>query len=230
MAFIYETSSKEDGNMSFAWGAREDVLKNRNKFLSKHGIDPENCVAMRVDDKDVVLEVLDSKNNEVYADALITAVPNIFLMLVTGDCLPIVCHDPVHGAIGLGHGSRMSTDKKLARKIIDAMTEKFESKPQDMRVFIGPGARKESYRLKDPEQKKSAEWRQFLEELPDGETGVDMAGYNVEQLLDAGLSRANIQVSPIDTISSSDFFSHYRSVKTGEAEARFVSIVGIRNG
>ncbi len=66
-----------------------------------------------------------------------------------------------------------------------------------------------------------------MADLPDGQTTVDIVGYSKRQLIEAGVKEENIEVSDIDTAADSTFFSHYRSKKTGEAEGRFATVVGM---
>jgi hypothetical protein len=226
--FIHTTSTRADGNMSFAWGPEEEVRGNRAAFLAGHGLKPEDCVVLNVGDGNAVKETGKTQTGkEIEADALITKEKGVFLFLVTGDCLPIACFDPVRNAVGLGHASRKSTDLNLARAMVETMGKRFGSDPKDMRVSIGPGIHKDSYLIEDPEQKGSPEWQPFLMGMPDGRTTVDLVGYNIEQMVQAGIRRENIEVSPVDTAASPQFFSHYRSVRTGEPENRFVTVIGI---
>ena len=43
---VHGFSTKADGNMSFKFGKKEEVIKNRKKFLSKLGIELNSCVAL----------------------------------------------------------------------------------------------------------------------------------------------------------------------------------------
>lgn len=53
-------------------------------------------------------------------------------------------------------------------------------------------------------------------------------GCNRKQLLDMKVKETNIYTSSIDTFKSPEYFSHYRSVRTGEDEGRFATVVGMK--
>jgi copper oxidase (laccase) domain-containing protein len=119
------------------------------------------------------------------------------------------------------------TDKQLASKVIDEMKRVYESSPDDISVFIGPGIHKESYVFKNPAQKELPGWANFSTDLPSGETQIDILGHIQEQVLRSGVLQKNIEINSIDTARSTEYFSHYRTVRVGEVEGRFATIVGI---
>lgn len=230
---ILATSKVSDGNMSFLWGPEDLVTKNRQNFLAKHNLKPEDCVVMSLEHGDKVMVVDDSHkpktaHDTVTAEAVITKEPDLALFLLTGDCLPIVLYDPVQKVIALAHLGWKPTNLRLIIKVIKQLQDQFGSQPENLLVFVGPGVKKESYVFKDPIQKTLPGWAPFLTDLPSGETQIDSVGYNKAQMLEAGLVAENITIDPTDTITSPDYFSHYRSVRTGEPESRFATVVVLR--
>ena len=226
-------SEAKDGNMSSNWGEREQVLKNRKKFLSSLGIRPEDSVAMFLEHgMDIALIGESSKGQEALAvDCLITKSKNVFLFVLTADCLPVVFYDASRKLLGLAHVSRINTPLMFVRKIIERF-QKEGSRPEDIVVAIGPGVRRESYVFDRDELAKRIAgdgWKDFLISLPDGKTGIDLVGYNIHQLISAGVLRENIEVADVDTITDENFLSHYRSGFTGEPEGRMATVVGIAN-
>ena len=229
---IYRFSNREDGNLSFKWATdKQEALENRRKFLEKLGVNLEDCVCMSILDSDQVVEVnkdmkgfgMSDVSQAVKADAIFTKEFDVGLLLLTGDCLPIVLFDPVARVLALAHLSWKSTEAKLLSRVIEKM-QAHNSKPSDVVVYIGPGIHGGSYKFENPIQKNLPGWESFLEDLPDGQTAVDIVGYNTKQLIDSGISKENIEVCPIDTATDQNMFSHYRSVRTGEPEGRFVTV------
>jgi copper oxidase (laccase) domain-containing protein len=151
----------------------------------------------------------------------------VVLFLPTADCFPVAFHDPERGAIALAHLGWRPTDKQLASKVVRAMTDAYGCRPEDIRVSIGPGIHKESYVFENPEQKNQPAWKPFLTELPDGRVQVDLRTAIRAQLLESGIRDEHVSTSPDDTASSSEYFSHYRSVRTGELEGRFATLIGL---
>lgn len=232
-SLIHGFSTKQEGNMSLSFGVDKEVYKNREQFLRLFNTSPENCVKMTLQ-HGTNIEVVGKNHktrgmfqeNSIVADALITKEKGMFLFLVVADCLPIIFYDPVKTLAGLAHVGWKGTDQKLAKKVVQKLS-KLGSHPKDLLVGIGPGIHKKSYVHKDPSQNRRENWKPFLQDLPDGQTAIDIVGYNVQQTIDAGIPKENIEVSDINTAVSDDFFSHYRSKRTGEPEGRFAAVVGM---
>ncbi|RPJ04712.1 MAG: laccase domain-containing protein, partial [Deltaproteobacteria bacterium] len=71
-------------------------------------------------------------------DALMTNVPNLFLGILTADCLPILVVDPRRKAIGAIHAGRSGTALRITSKCLKTMTDEFGSSVGDLRIAIGP--------------------------------------------------------------------------------------------
>lgn len=232
---VYTTSATVDKNLSIVWGDKEEVLENRKKFLEKQGISLKDCVIMQVEHEDKVIFANSShtvKNTSseavVVGEALITQEKNVILFLLTADCLPVSFYDPVQNVIALAHLGWKPTNLQLVKKVVKTLSEKYNSQPKDIIVLIGPSIRKESHIFKDPVQKSLPKWRPFLNDLPSGETAVDLLSYNTAQLVESGVLLENINTDPTNTATSPNYFSHYRSVRTGEPEGRFATILGMK--
>lgn len=231
---LLATSERSDGNLSFAWGDEQTVIENRAKFLAKHGVRPGDCVVMQVEHGERIVtagpdDVAGSDLRRVTsAEALITREKGVVLFLLTGDCLPIALYDPVQKVIALAHLGWKPTGHKLVQKVIAELSRQFATKPRDLIVSIGPGIHKESYHFTTLAQQTDADWAPYLTILPSGETAVDLVAYNKQQLMDAGVLEEHLTISPHDTAASPKYFSHYRSLRTGELEGRFATILTLR--
>lgn len=162
------------------------------------------------------------------AEALMTNVSGLGLFLLTADCLPVVYHDPVHHAIAIAHVGRKPTTLGLAAKVVREMERVYRSAPSDIRVHIGPGIHAESYVFETVEQASDPAWQPFIEQDAFGKWHVDLVAYNLAQLAAAGVEEAHVTVDPANTAESDKYFSHYRSVRTGEPEARFATVVALQ--
>lgn len=235
--FFHAFSTKEEGNMSFKWGEKEEVIKNREIFLLKFRIGIDSCVALNVEDSDTLV-VVDEKfkgrgmrniQDAVIADGFITRTRNLFLFLTIGDCLPIILFDQKQNIISLIHSGWKSTEAKIVMKAVNNLTNNFGCCVSDILVAIGPSIHKESFKFKNPIQKRLKGWAPFLEDLPDGTTSIDLISYNKSQLKDAGVMPQNIFISNIDTGKDSNFFSHYQDSKQmNSREGRFACVIGLR--
>ena len=225
---IKVTSTKEDGNLSLRLESPEVVFPRREAFLAKYGIRSEDCVFIDTEHGDKIVHVgISDKGKSISTEALITKDPNVVLYLLTADCFPVTFYDSKKQILALAHMGWRPTDKLLATKVIEEMKSVYDSKPEDIQIFIGPGIHKESYKFIDSVQKQIPAWSDFLTDSPDGETQIDILGYIQEQVIRSGVLQEHVDISPIDTATSAKYFSHYRSVRTGEAEGRFATIFGM---
>lgn len=236
---VHGFSTKSDGNLSFRFGEEQEVIKNRENFLSKLNIDINSCAALWVQHKDGIVVAkrglagkgMEEKEFAVRADGLITSEKGLYLFLLIADCLPIILYDPKEKVVGVVHAGWRNTDKKIAFKAVDKVANEFGCTPRDIYAAIGPAIHKESYKFKEPLQKQSADWKPFLRNLSNGVTSVDLIGYNKKQMEEAGVLSKNIFVSDIDTAKDPNFFSHYcDSRKFGGDQGRFACVVGLKTG
>lgn len=233
---LYANSTIADGNMSMRYGDHAEVVAHRERFLEKSGGSLDDCVVMQLEHGDVVTRVGATDRGKgartwgegITAEALMTNEPGVILFMLTADCLPISYYDPVRRAIALAHLGWKPTDLHLALKVVEEMHREFGSDPADIRVTIGPGIRKESYIQKEVLQKESHKWKYFLKDLPNGETSINLVGYNIAVLIAAGIDPKHITSSPVDTVKDLNYFSHYRATRTDEVHGRFATILGLR--
>lgn len=209
---ISETSDINDGNLDFRFSSSKKVIENRKKFFSRINIPINRVVCMNVTNhKDDIRVVGNSDVREGIfdldtaprVDALVTAVPNIYLMLLTADCIPASIYDPKRRLIALVHLSRETTVLKLAEKVLSKLENEFSAKPSELFIKFGPHIKKDSY-------------------------SIDITKENLKQFIKKGVRKDNISVSEVDTYRSPDYFSFRRSKFKEEKEGRFATILGIK--
>ena len=123
----------------------ENVLENFRILGRAVGFAPEDLVFTRQTHTDIV-RVVDGTNAgeglfrdvEPECDALITNTPGLTLAAFTADCTPILLHDPVTGAVGAVHAGWRGTVADIAGKAVQAMTENYGCRPENIRAAIGP--------------------------------------------------------------------------------------------
>lgn len=242
------TSQSADGNMSPLWekeGERERAPERMRVFAVRSGFDPEHVVLMSLPkpfgDSIVAVTAGEGWTTDAYGrklvttDAVITQDKEVVLALLTADCLPIAYEAADIGAIALAHCGWQSTDVLLSKKVVVRLAQ-LGAHLEHVKVHIGPCIKKVSY-VFDPEnlgQRDTPAWQPFIAKRADGKLEVDVVGYNVAQLKDAGIPPENITISPIDTAANFDYFSHYRvqskkdkGIDPGEDEGRFVTMVAM---
>ena len=235
---VHDFSTKSDGNMSFEYGNKREVIRNRKIFLGHLGIKMDKCVAMWVEHEDRVV-IADSDlagksmldyHFAVKADGLITNKKGLYLFLLIADCLPVIIYDPIKEVIGLVHVGWKNADINLAGKVIKKLTDLYKVKSSNLIVGFGPVARKESYIKECPVQLNDPIWKGFVHKLPNlPKYQIDFVGLCKNQLISAGVKKGNIYDCRIDSIKDLRFFSHYRDSKNGQKnQGRFACVVGLK--
>ena len=80
-------------------------------------------------------------------DGMITNDPDVALVGLFADCVPVFFVDPVHRAIGLSHAGWRGTVGKIAEKTVVAMGEAFGTAPENLCCVIGPSICRDCYEV-----------------------------------------------------------------------------------
>jgi YfiH family protein len=81
------------------------------------------------------------------ADAILTDIPGLTLMMRFADCVPIMFHDPVRKVAGIAHAGWMGTVRGTARFVVEAMQKRYGSSPADIQAAIGPSIGPDHYEV-----------------------------------------------------------------------------------
>ena len=201
----------------------EWVIANRQRFCRAVGVEAKDAVtAQQVHGDQIAIVTTDhiGKGAAVYleaiegADALITNVPNIPLLLFFADCVPVLIVDPVKDVIGIAHAGWKGTVNKIAQKTVLAMQKEFGTLPEHCLVGIGPSIGSCCYEVDDIVMLKVKNQFQRWEELlcPVGEKWkFDLWHANRMQLEDIGVTSSNIIVSHVCTACNNELFFSYRA-------------------
>jgi polyphenol oxidase len=161
-------------------------------------------------------------------DALITRQSGIVLAVLTADCVPVIIFDPTLPAVGLAHAGWAGTVRHVTRRTVEKMQAEFGSDPGSLVAALGPSIGPTSYEVgRDVADLAQAEFAGLDVLRPKGaETYLfDLWESNVGDLVDAGLSRDNVEVARIDTYAdAARFYSHRRDGTTG----RFMALAMLR--
>jgi YfiH family protein len=90
---------------------------------------------------------LDAPHKE--ADAILTDRPDITLFMRFADCVPIFLFDPKRKVIGIVHAGWMGTVNRIVSMAIDAMVNRYGSKPENVLAGIGPSIGPDHYGIGD---------------------------------------------------------------------------------
>jgi YfiH family protein len=83
------------------------------------------------------------------ADAILTDCPNITLLMLFADCVPILLYDPIQKVVGIAHAGWKGTVLKVATKTVEQMCACYGSKPSNILAAIGPSIGPDHYSVGD---------------------------------------------------------------------------------
>ncbi|WAW15604.1 peptidoglycan editing factor PgeF [Peptostreptococcus equinus] len=83
------------------------------------------------------------------ADALVSNLKDVPLLIFTADCLPIIFLDEENKAIGNAHAGWKGTYGLISIKTLELMKKSYGTKFEDVKVYIGPAIGKCCYEVKE---------------------------------------------------------------------------------
>ncbi len=155
------------------------------------------------------------------ADGMITDCPNIFLMVRTADCYPVIFYDSVNKVVAVAHSGREGTKLNISGKMIDQFINKFKSSPENIHAIIGPGISEAHYEVDEDT------FNDFVAatDLPQNYRILDLLKVITKQILDKNIPSVNLQFIPECTYENQNYFS-FRRDKT---KNRQIALIGIIN-
>lgn len=202
-------------------GDRAAVEENYRRFCAAVGADMRRVVLSNQVHETTVLQVTDERagmglwrERDYTADALVTNVPNLPLMVFSADCGIILLHDPEAGCVGAVHAGWRGCAAGILEKTVRELERLYGAKAERMLVAIGPCIGQCCFETDDDVplamteglgadaapyfEKRGAKWH------------VDLAGLNRLWLLRAGVSPQKIDVSGLCSYCHPDLFWSYR--------------------
>ncbi|MBF6248852.1 peptidoglycan editing factor PgeF, partial [Nocardia elegans] len=146
-------------------------------------------------------------------DALVTTVPDLALVVLSADCVPILLSDDEAGVIAAVHAGRIGARIGIVPRVLEVMIAQ-GARPERIGAFLGPAASGRHYEV-------PAAMRDDVEaHLPGSATttvrgtpGLDLRAGIRRQLTEAGVGA--VAVDPRCTIEDKTLFSHRRGAPTG---------------
>lgn len=201
-------------NLGLSSGDDESsVAENRRRVLAAFGTDEGGACAFHQVHGCRVLTGRPSWFAE-EADAVVSDTPGLVLVVSTADCLPLLFHDPVTGAVGAAHCGWRGTVQGLAAKTLARLSALYGCDPATVRVAFGPAILAERYQVGE-EVVAEFERAGFPGDVyaPDG-TGkflLDVAAANRWALLEGGVRPEHLWESGLCTYGdAARFYSHRR--------------------
>jgi len=225
-------------SLNLGWNvgdAKECVGRNYNVLGRALGLRLDSFVMCKQVHGDRVMEVKKKYEARGHlppcgdeADAMITNVPGLILMVRIADCIPVLFCDPVQRVVGIAHAGWKGTLKKIAVKTIEVLIGQYNSDPATILVGIGPGIGPCCYEVGGPVRTLYEEsfsfGRRLLEERK-GKYYLNLWEANRSQLLETGIREEHIEIAGLCSSCNPRNFFSYRREK--ERTGRFAALIGI---
>jgi YfiH family protein len=217
----------------------EDIRKNREVLCETLGITDDRLImphqvhetkVANIDEAFLALNAVERQKALEGVDALMTNQSGVCIGVSTADCIPVLLCDHEHQAVCAIHAGWRGTVKRIVMKAVEAMTEAYGTRPQQLVAQIGPGIHLDSFEVGDEVYEAFAKegfpMEQISKKYPSDSGSkffifhfslftykwhIDLPACNRLQLMAAGLSPKNISVSPVCTFQQAgDYFSARR--------------------
>ena len=129
---------------------RSRVVENRRRVFQAFNIDNKNVHDVwQVHGDAVVCADGPREAGEPHqkADAILTNVPNLFLLMLFADCVPILLFDPIRRVAGIAHAGWKGTVLMVAQKAVNQMVLRYGSQPQNILAAVGPSIGPDHYNI-----------------------------------------------------------------------------------
>ena len=216
----------------------ENILENRRRFLKLFGGEWALAGCWQVHGADVRLvnnpaeakPAENARGDTIYCDAIVSNARGVLAGVKTADCVPILIGDPNTDAFAAVHAGWRGTLAEVATKALRRMTTEYQTKPQDVRVALGPAAGACCYEVGMDvidAFKGSFPNQDLFTETRAGHACIDLLKANRDQLISAGVERERIKIAPLCTMCRTDLFFSYRREKNVQGKVgRLLSVIG----
>jgi len=199
------------------------VLQNRQILADSEDFYIDNLIYMDQVHSDHIAVIKDTlTNKQEKCDGIITNLPNIPLMVMVADCIPILLYDSKKKVVGAIHAGRNGTFLEIAKKAVLSMKEEFDSDPKDIYAYLGTSIKSCCYEVgKDLADICQKSFGKKYVIKRDNSFYLDLQTLNKDQLLSVGLDEKNINISSTCSCCDKNYFSYRRDAETG----RFAGVI-----
>ena len=167
-------------------------------------------------------------------DGLTTNKKDKALSLTFADCTPIYLYDKQQKIIGNIHSGWKGTTKKIAKKSIEFMKEKYNSNPEDIICVIGPTIRKCHFEVQQDVKDIFYNEFKYMQDIDNiieynektKSYFIDTVLINKNLLKEEGIIEENIIDSKVCTYCNSNIMHSYR--KEGKKSGRNAALICLK--
>jgi YfiH family protein len=200
----------------------KNVDENREAFFEEINLESDS-ISFQTQVHGDKITAVDQAGSCGESDALLTSKNNLGLVISSADCPAIFIYDKENKIIAAVHSGWRSTAKKILKKTLFELKDKYDSSGKNLICYIGPSISQANYRVGEDVVENFE--KEFIEEKDD-EFFLDLKNANYKILLEAGVKENNIQVSKLCTYEYSNILHSYR--RDGENSGRAIGVIAMR--
>lgn len=194
---------------------QEDMVKtvqdNKNLLCNYLKITPQNLISPTQTHSINIKIAQENKQNYPETDGLILTNKNQAIFLNFADCTPLIFYDEAQNIGAVSHAGWRGTAGKIGVLTVEKLIKDFNSKPQNIKVLIGPAISKCCYNVGEDvfyELRNTVNNFENLYEIRNGNIYVDLKNINKTQLTEVGIEKFDI--CPYCTCCDNNYFFSYR--------------------
>ena len=182
---------------------------------------PENCIATVNQIHGNTVLFANNGGHQGDGDALISSIPQIFLRIVTADCLPVFMFDPESKTVALIHAGWRGLKKEIIKRTINYLSTTASVNQENLFVSIGPFIQECCYTVREDVYSEFP--LQFSTKLLNGRYNLRLGEIALAQL--SGVPPSQIEITSQCTSCSNDTL--YSARKDSGSTGRNINIIGI---
>ncbi len=201
-----------------------------NSFSKALGINPQNIIKMnQIHSKNVHWVNQQHKGQKIsQTDGILTTEKDIYLSVITADCVPVLILDKRKKYLGVAHAGWRGIESEILKVAINELISK-GSNPSDIMIGIGPCIRDCCYDIAEERadllKNKFSNFTGFLKQR-EGKIFLNLPSLAKQQLLELKILPENIEDCEICTY---DEVERLYSFRRGDQSGRFAGIIGFKS-
>lgn len=215
----------------------ENLLENYRRLGAAVGFDASRVVCCRQVHSATVVEAREDFAGKVLwndrpfdADALVTNVPELPLVVFSSDCCTALFFDPVTRSIGAAHAGWRGTADRIVYNVVREMERLYGAKAENIRVALGPSIHPCCFETHADvpdalRETLGAEAEQCIEAMGE-KFRVDLNLANRLWLKRAGILEENIDTHPDCT--GCDLVRYWSHRKMGEKRGGQIAVISLK--
>lgn len=229
------TTTSAFGNLAYHVDGGINVRERRVALSNTLKIDYKRFVFVHQSHSDRIYKVEEKdfgKGSNTFesgpdCDALYTYLKEVPLCIFHADCVPIFFIDETKGLVGIIHAGFEGTLKRVVYKSIKHVIQKENVDTADLKFFIGPYRRVDSFKAKDSTKQQVIE-AGYAHALINNNFDNGLAVKS--DLFDLGIDQSQIFDCALDTVTNEDFYSaHLVRIEPNKTPVgRLVSLIYLK--